>query len=241
MALGKPVVTFLHDEAVERTEEAFGTRGAARRTRPPRRSRTRLRPLVEDRPPSAAASAPRAAPTSSRSTTSRRSPTACSTSTLGSDALPAADLRRSSPATRDDFARRVGRAGRPAPARTRLRGSSAAWSTEDGDRFVWVVGHEDFDGRRRRLLRLAGARSHRSRIRVRHLDPEPDRDGLPAQRAATLTATCPRRPDQAAREAHGHLRDRRARLPDPRRPPPAAVHAATSARRASARSRRSSR
>ncbi len=26
MALGKPVVTFLHDEAVERTEEAFGTR-----------------------------------------------------------------------------------------------------------------------------------------------------------------------------------------------------------------------
>src|SRR5206468_1633593 len=26
MALGKPVVTFLHDEAVRRTEEAFGTR-----------------------------------------------------------------------------------------------------------------------------------------------------------------------------------------------------------------------
>ena len=26
MALGKPVVTFLHDEAVQRTEEAFGTR-----------------------------------------------------------------------------------------------------------------------------------------------------------------------------------------------------------------------
>ena len=28
MALGKPVVTFLHDEAVRRTEEAFGVRGA---------------------------------------------------------------------------------------------------------------------------------------------------------------------------------------------------------------------
>ena len=26
MALGKPVVTFLHDEAVRRTEEAFGVR-----------------------------------------------------------------------------------------------------------------------------------------------------------------------------------------------------------------------
>ena len=26
MALGKPVLTFLHDEAVRRTEEAFGTR-----------------------------------------------------------------------------------------------------------------------------------------------------------------------------------------------------------------------
>jgi glycosyltransferase involved in cell wall biosynthesis len=26
MALGKPVITFLHDEAVQRTEEAFGLR-----------------------------------------------------------------------------------------------------------------------------------------------------------------------------------------------------------------------
>jgi glycosyltransferase involved in cell wall biosynthesis len=47
MALGKPVVTFLHDEAVRRTEEAFGTRvpivsataGTLRET---------LRPLVAD-------------------------------------------------------------------------------------------------------------------------------------------------------------------------------------------------
>ena len=48
MALGKPVVTFLHDEAVARTEQAFGTRrshrnAASRHPRP-----TRLRPLVED-------------------------------------------------------------------------------------------------------------------------------------------------------------------------------------------------
>ena len=33
MALGKPVVTFLHDEAVRRTEEAFGTRTRADRLR----------------------------------------------------------------------------------------------------------------------------------------------------------------------------------------------------------------
>ena len=32
-------------------------------------------------------------------------------------------------------------------------------------------------------------------------------------------------PGQAARQAHGRLRPRRARLPDPRRPPPAALHA----------------
>ena len=30
MALGKPVVTFLHDEAVARTSDAFGTHGADR-------------------------------------------------------------------------------------------------------------------------------------------------------------------------------------------------------------------
>jgi glycosyltransferase involved in cell wall biosynthesis len=47
MALGKPVVTFLHDEAVARTEEAFGTRvpivSATAET-----LADRLRPLVED-------------------------------------------------------------------------------------------------------------------------------------------------------------------------------------------------
>ena len=47
MALGKPVVTFLHDEAVARTETAFGTKvplinaGAETLVE-------RLRPLVED-------------------------------------------------------------------------------------------------------------------------------------------------------------------------------------------------
>jgi glycosyltransferase involved in cell wall biosynthesis len=47
MALGKPVVTFLHDEAVQRTEEAFGTRvpivSATAET-----LREALRPLVAD-------------------------------------------------------------------------------------------------------------------------------------------------------------------------------------------------
>ena len=47
MALGKPVVTFLHDEAVRRTEEAFGTRvpivSATAET-----LRETLRPLVAD-------------------------------------------------------------------------------------------------------------------------------------------------------------------------------------------------
>ena len=47
MALGKPVVTFLHDEAVRRTEEAFGTRvpivSATAET-----LREALRPLVSD-------------------------------------------------------------------------------------------------------------------------------------------------------------------------------------------------
>ena len=62
MALGKPVVTFLHDEAVRRTEEAFGVevpivsataetlrarleaaRRLAGRAPPPRRGRARVR------------------------------------------------------------------------------------------------------------------------------------------------------------------------------------------------------
>jgi glycosyltransferase involved in cell wall biosynthesis len=47
MALGKPVVTFLHDEAVRRTEEAFATRvpivSATAET-----LRERVRPLVAD-------------------------------------------------------------------------------------------------------------------------------------------------------------------------------------------------
>jgi glycosyltransferase involved in cell wall biosynthesis len=47
MALGKPVVTFLHDEAVRRSEQAFGTRvpivSATAET-----LREALRPLVAD-------------------------------------------------------------------------------------------------------------------------------------------------------------------------------------------------
>ena len=76
MALGKPVVTFLHDEAVRRTEEAFGTRvpivsataetlrealrplvcatqrgGVALGRRSPRLRRARPRPRARHRPP----------------------------------------------------------------------------------------------------------------------------------------------------------------------------------------------
>ncbi len=46
MALGKPVVTFLHDEAVARTEEAFGTRVPIVSATPDTLVE-RLRPLVE--------------------------------------------------------------------------------------------------------------------------------------------------------------------------------------------------
>ena len=63
MALGKPVLTYLHEEAVRRTEEAFGVRVPLVPTTKETLRET-LRPLVESRP-SAGASAPRAAPTSS--------------------------------------------------------------------------------------------------------------------------------------------------------------------------------
>ena len=68
MALGKPVVTFLHDEAVRRTEEAFGVQvpivGATKET-----LADALRPLSSRRP-SGSGSARRAAPTRKRCTTS---------------------------------------------------------------------------------------------------------------------------------------------------------------------------
>ena len=47
MALGKPVVTFLHDEAVRRTEEAFGMRVPLVSTTK-ETLREALRPLVAD-------------------------------------------------------------------------------------------------------------------------------------------------------------------------------------------------
>jgi hypothetical protein len=47
MALGKPVVTFLHDEAVRRTEEAYGTKVPLVSTTK-ETLRESLRPLVED-------------------------------------------------------------------------------------------------------------------------------------------------------------------------------------------------
>ena len=82
MALGKPVVTYLHDEAVRRTEEAFGTRvpivSATADT-----LRETLRPLVAD-----AAGRRRGLGAAARRAYVERvhdletSPTACSHSTL---------------------------------------------------------------------------------------------------------------------------------------------------------------
>ena len=69
MALGKPVVTFLHDEAVRRSAEAFGVEvpivSATKETLV-----DALRPLVERPDERRRARRRRAAPTSSRSTTS---------------------------------------------------------------------------------------------------------------------------------------------------------------------------
>ena len=48
MALGKPVLTYLHDEAVRRTEEAFGVRVPLVPTTK-ETLREELRPLVESR------------------------------------------------------------------------------------------------------------------------------------------------------------------------------------------------
>ncbi len=77
MALGKPVVTFLHDEAVRRTEEAFGTTRADR-LRHRRDAARALRPLVAD------AARRRELGAASRAYVEQvhdleRSPTACST------------------------------------------------------------------------------------------------------------------------------------------------------------------
>ncbi len=94
MALGKPVVSFLHEEAVRRTEEAFGVEvpivHATKETLPTCSAGSRRRRR------SSGASAPRAARTSSACTTSRTSPIACSTSTLAcSEARHRAEAARS--------------------------------------------------------------------------------------------------------------------------------------------------
>ena len=91
MALGKPVVTFLHEEAVARTEQPSGPRadrlrhGRDARRAPPAPGRGR-----HDR----RRVGPRAARTSSRSTTSTGSPTACSTSTLACSMALGSQVKR---------------------------------------------------------------------------------------------------------------------------------------------------
>ena len=83
MALGKPVVTFLHEEAVARTEDAFGTTvpivSATAET-----LAAHLRPLVEDADHRRRVGADEPRVRRARPRRRRRSPTACSTSTLAS-------------------------------------------------------------------------------------------------------------------------------------------------------------
>ena len=81
LALGKPVVTFLHEEAVRRTEEAYGVRGAGR-LRDRRDPARTLRPLVADAACGGSSARPRA-PTPSGCTTSTRSRGSWSSSTSG--------------------------------------------------------------------------------------------------------------------------------------------------------------
>ena len=83
MALGKPVVTYLKPDVVERSAAGFGIRipivPATKETLV-----EALRPLVEQPGAPPRDRRRRAAPTSSRCTTSTASPTACSTSTVRS-------------------------------------------------------------------------------------------------------------------------------------------------------------
>ena len=81
MALGKPVLTYLHDEAVRRTEEAFGVRVPLVPATKETLARTCGR--WSSRRPSGGASAPRAAPTWSTCTTYAAWPSAWSTCTGG--------------------------------------------------------------------------------------------------------------------------------------------------------------
>ena len=79
MALGKPVVSYLKPDVVDRAECVRRRCRSCRRRR--RRSWTRSA-RSSSRPRAGARSAPRAAPTSSACTTSTGSPRGCSTSTL---------------------------------------------------------------------------------------------------------------------------------------------------------------
>ena len=117
MALGKPVVTFLHDDAVRRTEERVRHDCARSSPPPPRRLRERAAPARRGREPPKEPTEPRHVRTSSSSTTRSGSPTASSTSTLDSDgALRPAEAARQ--ALRDLRPRRPRLADprRPAPA-----------------------------------------------------------------------------------------------------------------------------
>ena len=196
MALGKPVVTFLHDEAVRLTEEAFGTRvpivSATAET-----LRETLRPLVADAA-AAASSAPLHAPTSSACTTSSGSPTACSISTLGSE-------QWSRPPHLHDQARRAGGLGRgvararaAAAATPRLRGAGRVGKR--GGEHVHLAARlrrPRGDRRReRRLLRVA--RAHRDRSR-----PGAPHRGGAAAAGARARADGARSPDETTRPPLG--------------------------------------
>ena len=138
MALGKPVVTFLHEEAVRRTEEAFGvevplvsaTSGHAPRAAAAARGRRRRAPPYRSGVESA---------TSSEFTTSSASPTACSISTLASSCMHfACDkvLRIAARRRYETFPTTSTAHSRPEPRRQACRSRSICSPSCDGARRV---------------------------------------------------------------------------------------------------------
>ena len=213
MALGKPVLTFLHDEAV-----AGG--GGVRRARPDRDRRRRRRCATtcaarRRRRADGARSAPRAAPTSSASTTSSASPTACSlcSSTLGSEMRLARHGRLGLPLG-SELVRRSGAVGPDAPrtptCATRRRARAFAEAPPGLRRpHRLPAGPPDPWDQRRRVAQRRGGGREAARLLV-HVSTDVVFDGRPAGRTSRTTS----RPAHRLRPLEGRGRaGRRAGAP----------------------------
>ena len=178
MALGKPVVTFLHDEAVRRTEEAYDVRVPIVNATAEHAARRGSTSSSRSAPTAARRSGGRRAPTSSRCTTSSASPTGSSTSTRRSSSRRRAPRCRGRP---DRAARRApGRRSRSVtptstatvPARVE-RSSRRQRAAPVGLGSQLPAAREALGDLRDRRARLAG---HRGAPPARlHALPEPDR------------------------------------------------------------------